>query len=224
MKKKILIIILIGVVTTFLIYKFNKSEKIYFLSLGDGLATGMTAYNIEGYSYNDYIRDHLEKEQKLEQFIHEFSNVDLTLNNLIMKIENNYKLEETDLTIQQALAKSKIITVGIGMDELASKAIKQTLFTKEKDEYLNDMEKLLKLIRNFNAGEIYLLGIYEAYNMKPEDVKYINDSLKEKADKYNIRFIDISNIIEKREYFSSNNSYYLNYKGHKEIANRILNL
>ncbi len=222
MKKKILIIIIIGIISTFLIYQFNKQEKIYFLSLGDGLATGMTAYNIEGYNFNDYIRDDLEQKEQLEEFIHEFSKTDQTVENLIISIENNYELEELDLTIQQALAKSKLITLAIGNDELANISLKSNLTTKEKENYINNMKKLTKLIRNFNDNKIYLIGIYKVYNLKQEDVDAINESLKQIAKELDFNFVDISNFSEKKEYFLTNNSYYFNYKGHREIANKII--
>lgn len=222
MKKKILIMILIGIICTFLIYKFNQKDKIYFLSLGDGLATGMTAYNINGYNYNDYIRDYLEKENKLEQYIYEFSEVDQSIENLITSIEHNYIKEETNLTIQQAISKSKLITIGIGIDKLASQSLKQSLSTKEKEDYEKDIDKLLKLIRNFNNGKIYLLGIYKAYNIKTEEVTEINKTLKQIANNNKVIYIDISDLSDNSEYFLLDNSYYLNYKGHREIANRIL--
>lgn len=222
MKKKILIIIFIGVVVTFFIYKWNKQEKVFFLALGDGLATGMTAYNIEGYNYNDYIRDELEKENKLDSFVHEFAKSDGTVENLITSIENNYLYDELNITIQQALSKARLITIGIGMDELAHKSIKQILSTKEKEEYLEDVKMLLKLVRNFNVNEIYLLGIYKAYNMKESDVTYLNNELAKIAESFNIKFIDIADLATKNDYFSKNDSYYFNYKGHREIKNRIL--
>ena len=222
MKKKIIMIILIGIIATFLIYKFNIQEKIYFLSLGDGLATGMTAYNIEGYNYNDYIRDELEKKEKLEEFIHEFSKTGQTVENLITTIENNYELKELDLTIQQALAKSSLMTIAIGIDELASNSLKANIPTKEKEKYLSDMKRLMKLIRNFNNKEIYLIGIYKVYNLNQEDINYINENLQQIAKENQMTYIDITNLIEKKEYFLTNDSYYLNYKGHQDIANRII--
>jgi len=222
MKKKILLIILIGIVFTFWIYKKNQNHNIYFVSLGDGLASGMTAYNVEGYNYNDYLRDYLESEKKLEQYISNFSEVDQTIENLITSIENNYKLEETNLTIQQALAKAKLITIGIGMDELTNLSLKQNIPTKEIEDYKNDMQKLLKLIRNFNDGKIFLLSIYKGYNIQEDELIDINDSLKNLANNYQATFIDISDMADHPDFFLLNESYYINYKGHKEIAKRII--
>lgn len=221
MKKKLLIIIIFGTLCTFLIYNFNKEEKITLLALGDGLASGMTAYNVNGYNYNDYIRDELEKKELLEDYIHNFVEEDQTIENLITSIENNYQKEEINLTIQQALAKAKIITIGIGLDELANKSLKQVLPSKEIEDYKKDVEKLLQLIRNFNDGKIYLLGIYKAYNLQEEDILNINQSLKEISKNNRAIFIDISDLTNNNDFFLLNTSYYLNYKGHKEIASRI---
>ncbi len=222
MKKKILIIILLGIIGTFLIYKTSQKDKIYFLSLGDGLASGMTAYHIDGYNYNDYIRDDLSKKEKIEEYIHEFARSDQTVENLITCIENNYKMEEINLTIQQALAKSKLITIGIGLDELAASSLKQIITTPEKNDYYKDMTKLIKLIRSFNDGKIYLLGIYKAYNLEDDDISEINQFLKELAVANKMIYIDIADLINNPEYFLNNNSYYLNYKGHQEIYQRII--
>lgn len=221
MKKKIIFILIIGIIGTFFIYQSNRPDKIYFVSLGDGLASGMTAYNIEGYNYNDYIKDDLEQNNKLEQYIKAFTETNQTVENLITSIENNYLQEEINLTIQQAIAKSKIITIGIGMDELANISLKQSLSTKEKEDFKKDMEKLLKLIRNFSEGKIYLLGIYQAYNLKIEDVEEINSFLKNIANHYKVIYVDISDLPQHPEYFLLDDSYYMNYKGHKEIARRI---
>lgn len=222
MKKKILIILAFGLIATFFIYKTNTHDKIFFVSLGDGLASGMTAYNIDGYNYNDYIRDDLEKKDKLAEFIHEFAVPYQSIENLITSIENNYIKEEINLTIQQALAKSNLITIGIGIDELANASLKSHLSTPEKEDYKKDIKKLLQLIRNFNDGKIFLLGIYKAYNLKEEEVAEINQSLQEIASEYQTIFINIEDITENPDYFLLNSSYYLNYKGHKEIYNRIL--
>jgi len=210
-----------GIFITFFIYRKNENHNIYLLALGDGLATGMTAYNVEGYSYNDYIRDYLESEHILEKYISGFAKTNQTVENLITCVENNYQLEEMNIPIQQAFAKAKIITIGLGLDELANTSLKTNIPTKEIEDYKKDMKKLMKLIRNFNTGKIYLLGIYKAYNLKEEDIQEINDAIKEIAIENQAIYIDISNLATNPDYFLLNSSYYLNYNGHKAIYKEI---
>ena len=60
MKKIIILTVVCGAILTFIIYKVTYHETLNMLVLGDGLATGITDYDVEGYSFNDYIRDKLE--------------------------------------------------------------------------------------------------------------------------------------------------------------------
>lgn len=221
MRKKIILIIVMGIILTFFIYQHNKDDKIYLLSLGDGIASGMTAYHVEGYNYNDYLRDSLEKNNQLKQYVHEFSKSEMSIENLITCIENNYVLEETNLTIQQALAKADITTIAIGMDELATLSLKQNILNREREEFKKDMEQLLKLICNFNEGKMFLIGLYKAYNIEDSTIDELNHYLKELSQQYSITYIDSSDLINNPEYFLLDTSYYLSYKGHQELFKRI---
>lgn len=101
-------------------------------------------------------------------------------------------------------------------------SLKQPLPTKEKDDYKKDMNKLIKLIRNFTTGKIFVLGIYQAYNLKEDDVIEINQSIKEISQKNQAIFIDISELSNNKDYFLLDNSYYFNYKAHQEISKKII--
>ena len=94
---------------------------------------------------------------------------------------------------------------------------------EDYEDYKKDMEKLIRLTRNFNDGKIVLIGIYKAYNIEDEEVLEINNFLKKLSETYQLEFIDISDVINHSNYFLQNESYYMNYKGHKDIANKIIN-
>ena len=93
MRKKIILTILVGSVLTFFIYKIFYHEDMNIMTLGDGVGTGLTAYNVKGYSYNDYLKDYYEKNSILKEYITEFSNAEETTETLILKLQNNYTLE-----------------------------------------------------------------------------------------------------------------------------------
>ncbi len=224
MKKKILFIILCGIIITFWIYTQNKKEDIYFVSLGDGIATGMTAYDVEGYNFNDYLRDELDKQHRLENYISTFSSTNQTTEDLIFAIENNYVDKESGLSIQQALNKAKIITLALGMDEIENFPNQSKNMHKRMEQYKKNMEKIIRLIRNFNHYQIFIIGLYDYHNEKSDSIDQINEELQNLSNKYQITFIDISDFSLKKEYYLSNNSYYFNYKAHQEIANRIKNV
>lgn len=221
MKKKILLTIIMGAVVTFLIYKGFYHENMNLVALGDSIATGETAYNVKGYSYNDYLRDYYEENSVLKEYITEFTNPDETTETLILKLQNNYTLESTGLSIVQAISKAKILTIALGMNELNNK---KELTTPEITNYLKKMDQILKIIRIYNEKEVFLIGLYPSNKISNEKVKEINEELKMLCNTYQIKYVDIENIPEKKDYFFNQKSYFFNYKGHKYISEKITSL
>ena len=219
MRKKIILTILVGSVLTFFIYKIFYHEDMNIMTLGDGVGTGLTAYNVKGYSYNDYLKDYYEKNSILKEYITEFSNAEETTETLILKLQNNYTLESTGLSITQAISKAKILTVSIGMNELSHK---MEIETEEIETYLNNIEKILKLLRIYNKKEIFLTSIYETSFLNNTKVTEINNRLKQLCDTYQVHYIDITNILKNKEYIFNNTSFYFNYRGHRYISEEIL--
>ena len=219
MRKKIILTILVGSVLTFFIYKIFYHEDMNIMTLGDGVGTGLTAYNVKGYSYNDYLKDYYEKNSILKEYITDFSNAEETTETLILKLQNNYTLESTGLSITQAISKAKILTVSIGMNELSHK---MEIETEVIETYLNNIEKILKLLRIYNKKEIFLTSIYETSFLNNTKVTEINNRLKQLCDTYQVHFIDITNILKNKEYIFNNTSFYFNYRGHRYISEEIL--
>lgn len=217
MKKKILLTVIVAAFLTFFIYKHVYHERMNIVTLGDGISTGETAYDVTGYSFNDYLRDYYEETGAVEEYIKEFSIKGETTETLKTKISNNYTLESTNTKIQQAIAEAKILTIAIGMDELNQKNLK----SKQIDQYIENMDKILTVIRIYNNKDIFLISLYPTAVLNKEKVQEINRKLKELSTKHRVTYIDIENITENKEYFFSSNSYYLNYKGHRYISEQI---
>ena len=219
MRKKIILTILVGSVLTFFIYKNFYHEDMNIMTLGDGVGTGLTAYNVKGYSYNDYLKDYYEKNSILKEYITEFSNAEETTETLILKLQNNYTLESTELSITQAISKAKILTVSIGMNELSHK---MEIETEEIETYINNIEKIFKLLRIYNKKEIFLTSLYETSFLNNTKVTEINNRLKQLCDTYQVHYIDITDILKNKEYIFNNTSFYFNYRGHRYISEEIL--
>ncbi len=219
MRKKIILTILVGSVLTFFIYKIFYHEDMNIMTLGDGVGTGLTAYNVKGYSYNDYLKDYYEKNSILKEYITEFSNAEETTETLILKLQNNYTLESTGLSITQAISKAKILTVSIGMNELSHK---MEIETEEIETYINNIEKIFKLLRIYNKKEIFLTSLYETSFLNNTKVTEINNRLKQLCDTYQVHYIDITDILKNKEYIFNNTSFYFNYRGHRYISEEIL--
>lgn len=221
---KLLLIIIIGSILTIIINSYSISKKVSLVALGDGLSVGMTPYNVAGTSFNDYLKEKLEKVNNLDSFNNEFAYEHLTIHKLNEYLNNNALGKFTRVPIKQTLAKAELITIAIGVDELADLSIMKKINNEVIDEYINDMNNLLKNIREFYEKRIIVLGIYPAYNLNKKDVIEINSRLQSICGKHNVQFLDILALSLKEKYYLEKNSYYMNYEAHKEIANIIYSM
>lgn len=224
MKKKLILITIIGAIITIIIYNFTIDNRLNLLALGDGLANGMTAYDVTGYSYNDYIKDKFKESKQLHNYNNVFTQKDLTTAELIKMINDNVskKVNDETISIQQAIAEANVITLAIGLDELANHSLNNTLTIKVTNNYFDDVNKLLKMLREYNREKIIVIGIYKAYEIN--NIEEINTKLKQISIKNDCEFVDISKIVTNEEYYFDDTSYYLNYKGHKSISTEILKI
>lgn len=197
--KKILVIGVV-IISIFLIYLTTIDKKVYYVSLGDEISLGMTKEGYYEKSYPIYIKEYLEEKKKLEIFIDDYETQGYRITDLINDINNNKEVEETNKTIKNALIKSDLITLSIGTNDIISKINTEKALTKidynrlykNIDEIINDLDKLLKLIREYCKEDIILIGI----NIQTEDEKlneiinYANEKFKDISEKYKIYYID----------------------------------
>ena len=54
-----------------------------------------------------------------------------------------------------------------------------------------------------------------------DSIEKLNTIIRIEAEKNNFTFIDITNLINKKEYYLDDKSYYINYEGHKAIYNEL---
>jgi len=221
MKKTIILTIIFGTFCAFLIYKYLYHENMNIVVLGDSLATGETAYNVKGYSFNDYLKDYYEENSILKEYITEFTNAYETTETLMLKLQNNYTLESTGISITQAISKAKILTLALGMTELNNK---NELKSSDIEKYLQHMEKMIKFLRVHNKKEFFVLSLYPSKKLSQKKVTEINQSLEKICTTYNVTFINIEDIAKNKENYFDSKNYHLNYKGHRLISEKIIDL
>lgn len=208
--KKILILGII-ILSIFLIYLTTLDKKVYYLALGDQISLGMTQEGYYEKSFTQYIKEYLEKENKLEIFIEEYQTQNYRITDIINDINTNKEIEETNKTIKNSLIKADLITIAIGTNDITSKIDNENKFTKidynklykNINEIINDLDNLLKLIREYCKEDIMLIGInINTDNEKiNEIINYANEKFKEISTKYNVKYIDTyKNKIEKKTY------------------------
>ena len=218
MKKKIIIIALLGSILSIIIYFYTRKEEINIVSLGDGVSIGMTPYNIEGFSYNDYLKQDYENIHKLNRY-YEFGSFGKTVKELIYEIKENKNksFKEDNIEIQRAINEADILTICIGMDELSEDKITKQMII----EYEDDIKELLSMIKMLNNKKVLVIGLYTIKKEELDSIEKLNTIIRIEAEKNNFTFIDITNLINKKEYYLDDKSYYINYEGHKAIYNEL---
>lgn len=172
--KKILLFILVCI-SIYIIYETILDRRIKYLYIGNtNVYNTIIKEKINSKIYNEYIRDD-----------------DYRVMDLINDINDNIKMKKN--TMQNLLVKSNIIVISIGINDLE---YKKELNYKYIDEFIIDIESLLKLIRKYNKDKIYFLG----YHNKNKYYTYINNKIKEICIDNNIIFIEIENPIYKQLY------------------------
>ena len=87
MKKVLLILILF--LSCYFIYNQTSDNKLYYLTIGDSLSRGTNEYGIVTYGYNDYVKDYLEENNKLEGFNKTFTDNDYRIIDIIKILRHN---------------------------------------------------------------------------------------------------------------------------------------
>lgn len=220
----------IGLITLliFLIYLTTVDRKIYYVNIGDSVAMGVNSYKISNNGYDNYINKYLNKEDKLEKYINKFNKYDLRITDLYNMINNNYEIKEGNYkqSIKNALIKADIITLAIGHDYIYQKI--NTNYTLNElydlvDKYINDMERLLVLIKKYCKEDIIVIGYYIPYdNQKSEEtITYMNKKMNDLTKELQVKYINIQNIINSNHLIVPND-YHISNNGYQLISNEIL--
>ena len=228
--KKILTAIIV-VLSVFLIYLGFKDDDIYYVSLGDGLAKGLNQYNQKDYGYTDYIKDYLNKVNKLEVFVDALTDEDDRVIDILNNIKNNAKVlvDGKNKTFQNVLIKADLLTISIGKNDLISNVNLNTDFSitdlyNKFDKSLVDFEQLYKILREYCKEKIIFIGFYNSTNNDELDEFYImaNKKLASLASNYDIIYVDIFEEFKNNNYLD--NSNYPNKEGYNMISNKIIKI
>ena len=211
--KKIVFTFLVFIVI-FLIYYFNITETIYYASIGDQLSRGINNLNKVENNYGDNIKNYYK--DNLSNYVN-YSNIDdYRVMDLINDINYNKTIlyNNKEYKMQNILIKANYITLSIGMNDILNK---NNISYDYIDELLKDIENLFIIIRKYNKDKIDYLSFYNIINNK-DLIDYTNNRLEKMCKKYNINYIDISNL---KNYILE--GIYPNNNGYTYITNRILN-
>ena len=220
MKKVLLILILF--LSCYYIYNKTGNEQVYYLTIGDFLSKGTNEYGVITYGYNEYVKDYLEENKKLEGFNKTYTNNDYRIIDIIKILE--YNEQKDNYSLNRLIKKADIITISLGMNELYYKLDKnnQNIYTYI-DNMMKNYKKVLNYIDNFHHDKVFVLGYYNTLGKSDDIFTYANHKLNEICEKYKFVYIDLSNIFTNNPfYFSKNDTFVPNNKGYEKISQIIV--
>ena len=215
------------ILSIFLIFIFAKDNKINYLSIGDTLTRGINSYNLYGNGYNNYVKNYLKRNNLLRTF-----NCDY-YNNSIVGFEsdiNNNKtivINDKEYYLKKMLRESDLVVISLGMDELAyyfDSDINNV--NKQFDKMLLNLKDFIKSVRAYAKNKVLFVGYYNPTNAYNSDIDelfyYIENSLKDMLNQYDIDYIDLYEKVKASNYLDNKNNYHLNSRGYLMIANEII--
>lgn len=188
MKLKTIFTLIIIIFLVFIIYCFNLDKKIYYVNISDLEFKKVT-------SYNELLSQRLEKDNRLEKYINNFTDKDYRVTDLIRDIEINktIKIKEKEQTIQNALIKSDILTIKMGDNELNYKIDNSEIneLFEYSDTLLSDLQQLFELLRKYSKENIYFIGYYNNHSDYYKEIyDYLNLKIEDMCEDYEITFIE----------------------------------
>lgn len=232
--KKLLIFGLI-VLSVFLIYLCNMDKKVYYLALGDSLASGDGAYGKKIKGYSDYVADYLKQRNLLETYVDEFARSGYRTTDLINSITDNKKvsINKKQVTLQNALIKADLVTVSIGANDILNKIntelpIDYASLYNYIDDLGDDLEELLSLMREYCKEDIVLIGYYNPYpylnNVNTDNVfSYLNSKYEKISREYDVIYVEIGTLFKENPQFLPNeNDIHPSKEGYKAISGEII--
>ena len=189
--KKLIIIFLIFF-SIFYIYLLTCDEKIYYLSISN---------NYNSNDFSNIIAKKLKRNNLLEIHVNEFSNNNNRITDYIDMIDDNKYIIKNNKKIhfKNALIKADIITLSLGTKDFIANYGDST---EKVLTIRNNIETLIKKIREYSKEDIYFISIYSEY----VDSKYIdklNNDIKSICSDNKIKFININN---NYNYITENNN------------------
>ena len=220
MKKVFFILILF--LSCYFIYNKTIDNKLYYLTIGDALSKGINEYGVVSYGYNDYVKEYLEKNNRLKKYNKTFTNSDYRIIDIIKLLEYNEKKE--NYSLNRLINEADIITISLGMNELYYKIStgSENIYTYI-DNMINNYNKILKYINKFHHKKVYILGYYNVLGEYNDIFNYANYKLEEICKKNNFNYINLSNILTNNpNYFKKTHNFIPNTKGYEKISQIIV--
>lgn len=239
MKFKKLSVFILIILFIFFTYFFFKEDKLNYVSLGDSVAAGQNPYGEIGYGYADYLKDYLETNNKLKDYVN-FAVSGYMTKDVVNDIKNNREITIDNRTrnIREVLRESNLVTISVGANDFMSGITLNNLDFNNIDKYLKKIDSVsqsidetLKTVREYAKQDIIVIGYYNPfpilYNRNYTKIdnlfNYADRKYIEICDKHDIKYLSIYNLFKNNSKFLPNPfDIHPNIDGYKAIGNELI--
>jgi len=238
-KKTIIFSFIILVI--FLTYVFFHDTKLNYVVIGDSLAAGQNPYGEKsGYGYADYIRDYLEENGRLKQYVKGFAVSGYTTDDVLADLSTNKKLLQDghEVNLRQLLRESDIVTVSVGANDFMRGLSIDNLnlndskaYIEKIDGIMDNVKKTLVELRKYAKNQIIVIGYYNPFPLLYRSYESALDEIFEYADQeyeglcalYDVEYVSVYHLFKENSDFLPNPfDIHPNLQGYKAIANSVI--
>lgn len=221
---------------TFLTYLFFGDSKIRYVALGDSLATGQNPYGqIVGYGYTDYLKDYLDENDMLKEYIKDYAVSGYTTEDILedLYINREIEMDGRRINLRSLLRESNLVTLSIGANDfIKDLKIDQinfgdiSIYKKKVDLIMTSVDKVLNEIRKYAKEEVVVIGYYNPFpslfSIHESELDsiffYIDQSYEQVCANYDIEYISIYELFKENSEFLPNPfDIHPNVQGYKAI-------
>ena len=227
MKKLIKILVLLLITSTiFLIYNNTNKNNLIYLPLGDGLSLGENSYGGIDYSYTDYFKDYLREKKLLNFYTKKYLSKTKTIKDVYndLLLDKNSTINKNSYTFKSLLREADIITISVGINDIIFQYDVNTYKSNIKiaKKVFNDYKKVIKELKKYYNGKIYVVGYYRHDTEYDEIIEILNNLYEEYSIKNKDIFISTDFVDKNKDYFDKLNSYYPNKAAYRDIGNKLI--